>query len=113
MTESAPSKSSIDVLKVENINLQDDGTRPPSKAGASDDDMQIVAEKSLFIDSNQKIMITAPSEITLKVGGVSVTISSAGVAISGGSVTHNGRNIGGTHRHGDSTRGTDQTGTPQ
>lgn len=39
------------------------------------------------------------TKIELTVGGVVLTISNAGVAITGGMVTHNGINIGDTHTH--------------
>lgn len=45
------------------------------------------------------IEISAAASITLKVGGVTVTISGAGLAIEGGTVTHNGVDIGDTHKH--------------
>ena len=38
--------------------------------------------------------------VLIKVGGVAVEITRSGVAIIGGKVTHDGRNIGSTHIHG-------------
>ncbi|MDR6102801.1 phage baseplate assembly protein V [Agrobacterium larrymoorei] len=45
------------------------------------------------------IEVTAAASITLKVGGVSLTISDGGVAIEGGTFTHDGKNIGKDHGH--------------
>ena len=49
---------------------------------------------------------------TIEVGGVSVEITGGGVAITGGKVTHNGTDIGDTHKHGGILPGPAQTGTP-
>ena len=37
--------------------------------------------------------------VTVKVGGVNVEVSDAGVAITGGKITHDDKNIGSTHIH--------------
>ena len=50
--------------------------------------------------------------IVLQVGGVTVTLTDGGLDISGGSVTHNGTNIGDTHKHGGVDTGPSQTETP-
>lgn len=52
------------------------------------------------------------STLYFESGGVSMTISAAGVAITGGTVTHNGVNIGSTHVHTGVTPGGSNTGTP-
>lgn len=46
------------------------------------------------------------------IGGVSVVISGDGMAIAGGRVTHNGKNIGSTHIHGGVVSGGDLTDVP-
>ncbi len=51
-------------------------------------------------------------KIEMSVGGVSLTVSSAGVEIAGGQVTHNGTNIGDTHTHGGVSPGPNNTSTP-
>ena len=51
--------------------------------------------------------------ILLKAGGVTVTISGGGVAIEGGTVTHNGKNIGDTHVHTNVEPGGGLSGAPQ
>lgn len=55
--------------------------------------------------------ITA-KKIVLSVGGVSVTITGDGVAISGGKVTHDSKNIGKDHKHGGVMKGAAQTDEP-
>jgi phage baseplate assembly protein V len=58
------------------------------------------------------IDIQAAGSITLKVGGVTMVLSAAGVAFEGGAVTHNGANIGDTHVHGGILRGGANTDPP-
>lgn len=50
--------------------------------------------------------------IELKMGGVTLEVSGGGVAITGGSVTHNGTNIGDTHTHGGVSSGGSNTAGP-
>lgn len=64
-------------------------------------------------DDGQHVVDLNPSTgLTLTSGGVSIAISPAGVAINGGTVTHNGKNIGDTHVHGGVTAGGSDTSTP-
>ena len=51
--------------------------------------------------------------IELKMGGVTLAVSSGGVSITGGTVTHNGTNIGDSHVHSGVSVGPDPTGGPQ
>ena len=50
--------------------------------------------------------------MTITAGGVSVEVSNAGVAITGGKVTHQARNIGSTHIHGGVVPGGGLTDVP-
>ena len=50
--------------------------------------------------------------VTIKVGGVNVEITDSGVAITGGKVTHDGKNIGSTHLHGGVVPGGGLTDVP-
>ena len=50
--------------------------------------------------------------VYITVGGVKVEITAAGVAITGGLVTHDARNIGSTHVHTLVTPGTEESGPP-
>jgi len=54
----------------------------------------------------------AGSAYVIRKGGVSFTISADGVAIEGGQVTHNGKNIGDTHTHGGVLTGSASTSVP-
>lgn len=58
------------------------------------------------------IEIAAASSISLKVGGVSITVSAAGVAFEGGTITHDGVPIDKTHVHGGVVHGSDSTDPP-
>jgi len=53
------------------------------------------------------------SAAVIAVGGVVLTVSAAGVTIVGGSVTHNGTDIGDTHTHSGIAPGLARTGDPQ
>lgn len=50
--------------------------------------------------------------LTLKRGGISLTISDTGVRFAGGTIAHDGTDIGASHRHGGVDRGAAQTDTP-
>jgi phage baseplate assembly protein gpV len=52
------------------------------------------------------------SLVKIKVGGVEVKITDDGVAITGGTVTHDEKNIGSTHKHGGIVRGGALTDPP-
>lgn len=59
------------------------------------------------------VTITVTSSIAkIVAGGLTVEISGAGFAITGGDVTHDGKDIGATHKHDGVTSGSDETGTP-
>lgn len=51
------------------------------------------------LDGTSKVSV-GTDKITLKVGGVSLEVSASGVAITGGTVTHDGIDIGKTHTNG-------------
>jgi len=63
-------------------------------------------------DSSGNIVSLVGTSIRVKSGGVLMVISPTGVAITGGTVTHNGKDIGHTHRHGGVTAGGDITSVP-
>lgn len=70
------------------------------------------SDGNMGMNANNSIVLKAATQVHIQVGGVNFTISSSGVNITGGQVTHNGRNIGSTHKHGDVEPGIGQTGTP-
>lgn len=53
------------------------------------------------------------SGATISADGVVVSISAAGLSVTGGGVTHDGTNIGATHRHGGVDSGPSRTSTPE
>lgn len=63
------------------------------------------------LDGSARISMLGDT-ITLTVGGVSMAISAAGIAITGGTVTHNGKNIGSAHVHTGVVPGGGNTGAP-
>ena len=59
------------------------------------------------------VRITLKDNLTaVKVGDVTMTVTGDGVAITGGRVEHDEKNIGSTHRHEDVISGADLTGVP-
>lgn len=52
------------------------------------------------------------SAIVISIGGYSLTLSEAGAVNAGGTLTHNGKDIGATHTHTGVTAGPMNTGTP-
>lgn len=58
------------------------------------------------------VVDVAGNAYTIRKGGVSLTVSAAGVDIVGGNVTHNGKNIGATHIHSGVVPGGGNTGAP-
>lgn len=57
-------------------------------------------------------IIGGGASIELKVGDVTHIVSSGGVEITDGQVTHNGKNVGDTHKHEDVVSGSSLTGPP-
>lgn len=53
----------------------------------------------LRTDDGKTVIDFQGSGVTMTVGGVSMALSSGGLAITGGTITHNGKNIGDTHTH--------------
>lgn len=61
----------------------------------------------------QSRLSIAADSIVLAVGGVSVTVSAAGLSVSGGAIDHNGTNIGDDHVHSGIVSGGSNTGGPE
>lgn len=75
----------------------------PSPSGAGDQSVLTFGSATITL---------AGGGLTIAVGGVSMVISGGGVEITGGAVTHNGVNIGATHKHGGVSTGGAQTAQP-
>jgi phage baseplate assembly protein gpV len=94
-----------------------DQNKSPSSKG--DENVLTYANVTVTIkDDLSKVVVGAASlnvasaAVTIKVGGVNVEITDAGVAITGGKVTHDGKNIGSTHIHGGVVPGGGVTDVP-
>lgn len=62
---------------------------------------------------NGVLTVKHASQIVVQVGGCTLTITSSGFAFAGGTITHNGHDIGATHEHTNVTTGSALTGPPQ
>ncbi|NTF32298.1 phage baseplate assembly protein domain-containing protein [Rhizobium skierniewicense] len=105
-----PSRSNPDFAVV--LGLEHPGHRPSNVPGggsalydASGNIIKMVMGDGISID-------VTGSAFQVRKGGVSMTISADGVDIQGGTVKHNGKDIGATHRHTGVTSGSSQTGVP-
>lgn len=58
-------------------------------------------------------VVEGKSDVTLKVGGVTLKVSASGVEITGGTVKHNGKSIGDDHKHTQVQSGGAVSGPPQ
>lgn len=58
-------------------------------------------------------MACSGGSLTITASGVTVVIGSGGLAITGGQVTHDSKNIGSTHKHGGVEVGASQTDHPE
>lgn len=76
------------------------GDRPHDQAG------------ELFGSVGAASLLIAADRIVFAVGGSSITITDGGIALAGPAVTHDGTNIGRTHRHGGVARDTSNTDPP-
>jgi hypothetical protein len=78
-----------------------DGIPAPSAAG-----------EAVEVHLGTASLIIEAERILMRVGGVSVSISDAGLVVTGGSVTHNDKNIGDNHMHSGVRAGPSTTGEP-
>jgi phage gp45-like len=63
-------------------------------------------------DASGNIISLVGTSMRLKSGDVVMVISPSGIEITGGRITHNGKDIGDTHRHGGVVTGSSQTAEP-
>ena len=68
---------------------------------------------SILVLPDGTISVKAAGSVVFSVGGVTMTLSAGGLAIEGGEVTHNSRNIGHDHKHTDVTPGAGLSGEPE
>lgn len=67
---------------------------------------------TLTADLQGTKLVADRTKIELTVGSVVLSVSAAGVSITGGQVTHNGKNIGSSHTHTGVVPGAGTTGAP-
>lgn len=70
-----------------------------------------VAGELMIAKGDASVLVTA-SAIKLTVGATSITVTAGGVSFGGGSLTHDGTNVGKTHVHGGVTSGPANTSPP-
>lgn len=88
------------------------GLAIPTSFGGGNDAPSSAGDSNAITFGAVRIDIGAEAA-TVTVGGVSMVISDAGVEITGGRITHNGTDIGDTHRHGGVDRGSGTTDEPE
>ena len=62
--------------------------------------------------ANGSISHDASGNVTITSNGVSLAITSGGIAVTGGTIKHNGKDIGSDHTHSGVTTGSGDTGAP-
>ena len=67
---------------------------------------------SLNSDANARPSADGAAHVLASIGGVTVTVSGEGLAVQGGTVTHDGKDIGKTHTHGGVLPGNADTDVP-
>lgn len=67
---------------------------------------------TIQVNEGGAVISLGSDSITQTVGGVSIKQTAGGIEILGGTITHNGKNIGATHVHGGVTPGGGNTGVP-
>ena len=66
----------------------------------------------VLVRASGGVEIKAANSFTAKIGGVTFTVTSAGVDINGGYLKNNGVDVGSTHKHGGVVEGTDESDVP-
>lgn len=94
------------VLPIGNPSKRMGGLQPGESGIHNEDGDKIVLTKGGVIQ------IRAASALNVVIGGVTFNVSAAGVDITGGRVTHNGHDIGDTHKHGGIVQGGQLTDVP-
>ena len=93
------------------LGLEDPSSRPRKREPGST--ALYDANGSMISLVQSEMRVVHAKSFTVVVGGVSLTITKDGVTIKGGKVTHEGKDIGATHRHGGVQSGASNTDVPQ
>jgi hypothetical protein len=80
---------------------------PRALSGVSTTSTQIRSDDGLHV-----IDLHPGTGLTLTSGGVSMAMTPSGISFAGGTITHNGHDIGSTHEHTNVTPGSSLTGPP-
>ncbi len=88
------------------------GCALPLTWGGGNDAPSGAANENVLTFGAVRMQIT-DAAIEIVVGGVTLTISAAGLSVNGGRVEHDGTNIGSTHTHGGVDRGGSNTDPPE
>ena len=76
------------------------------------DNTVLLNEGGVRIEKQGDAALITAKTIKLIAGGVTVAITGDGVAVTGGKITHNGKDVGDTHKHAGVTKGGAQTDPP-
>lgn len=88
------------------------GVAVPLSWGGGNDSPSSAGDENVLTFGDVAVSLDAAG-LTILVGGVTVRIDASGLHVFGGTVEHDGANIGSTHRHGGVDRGSSQTDHPQ
>lgn len=94
------------------LGLESPGHRPGDLPAGGTAIYDAAGNVTKYVMGDGVTVDVAGSAYVIRKGGVSLTISAEGVAIEGGQVTHNGKNIGDTHTHGGVLTGSASTSVP-
>lgn len=97
-----------------------------TQAVGGDSTTGVVGNQTVSVGGGQKVKVDGGQQVkvsgdsshetggshTISVGGVKMVISGSGIDITGGTIRHNGRNIGDTHIHGGVEPGGGTTSVP-
>ncbi len=94
------------------LGLESPGNRPKNLPSGGVAIYDAAGNVTKYVMGDGVTVDVAGNAYVIRKGGVSMTISASGVAIEGGQVTHNGKNIGDTHTHGGVLTGSASTSAP-
>lgn len=92
--------------------VHSDVNPPPADAGTVTRTVYSDGSTVTFDAASGQMEATLTGGLTVTVGGVTLTIDANGLSVTGGTVRHNGKDIGDTHRHGGVQAGGSNTDVP-
>lgn len=94
------------------MGLESPGHRPADLPAGGTAIYDAAGNVTKYVMGDGVTVDVAGNAYVIRKGGVSLTISATGVAIEGGAITHNGKDIGATHTHGGVMTGSSSTSAP-